>query len=615
MVEVADSKEFKTLLEYLHHNRGFDFSGYKRATLLRRVSKRMSDVKISDVGDYVDYLEVHPEEFTQLFNTILIKVTAFLRDPGAWEYLAEAVIPQIVARKSGDEPIRVWSAGCATGEEPYTLTMLLAEALGAEAFRQRVKIYATDVDETALNDARQATYPAKSLEPLPAEWHERYFTRHGERHTFRVDLRRSIIFGRHDLMQHAPISHIDLLVCRNVLIYFNAEAQERILSRFQFALQNDGILFLGKAEMLLTHPNLFRPVDLKHRIFAKVAVAKPRETLEAPSRVADEDSRKQAAEARLREVAFDTAPVAQVVIDQRDLLTLANQRARMVFGLTMKDIGRPFRDLELSYRPVELRSMIEEALAQRRTVSVASVERPMPPGQGEAQFFNIDVLPLFHTTIEALGVTVTFTDVTQQTKLRAELQRSNADLETAYEELQSSNEELETTNEELQSTVEELETTNEELQSSNEELETMNEELQSANEELQTLNDELRQRTDELNHANTFLDSVIGGLRAAVVVLDAQGLIEVWSRHAEDLWGLRADEVQKRRFTDLDIGVPMEPVRDVIQACMTDGVTRPDVVLDATNRRGKAIRCRISCTPRLAAGGQRMGAILLMEEA
>ncbi len=168
----------------------------------------------------------------------------------------------------------MWSAGCASGEETYSLAILLAEALGAETFRQRVKIYATDVDEDALNQARQAAYTDKDLRTVAADLRERYFEANGDRYVFRPDLRRSIIFGRHDLFQDAPISRLDLLVCRNTLMYFNAEAQHRILARFHFALNEDAYLFLGKAEMLLTHANLFSPVDLRHRIFLKVS---PRE--------------------------------------------------------------------------------------------------------------------------------------------------------------------------------------------------------------------------------------------------------------------------------------------------------------------------------------------------
>ena len=189
-------EQLNVLLDYLQRHRGFDFHGYKRTNLGRRIQKRMQMVKVHSFEDYVDYLEVHPEEFPQLFNTILINVTAFFRDPPAWEYLAQEALPQLVSSKNGDAPIRVWSAGCASGEEACTLAIILAERLGREAFHRRVKIYATDVDEEALAKARQASYSVKDLQTVPAELREKYFEALGDRYLFRSDVRRALIFGQ-----------------------------------------------------------------------------------------------------------------------------------------------------------------------------------------------------------------------------------------------------------------------------------------------------------------------------------------------------------------------------------------------------------------------------------
>jgi two-component system CheB/CheR fusion protein len=268
-------RDFEDLIEYLRDARGFDFTGYKRASLIRRVSQRCSELGIDNFRAYHDYLQVHAEEFAILFDKILINVTDFFRDKEAWDYLAENIVPRIVAKK-GD--IRVWSTGTSSGEEAYSAAILFCETLGEASFVERVKIYATDVDEEALSKARGA-YGAKDLESLDAELRARYFDRHGERFMFRASLRRAIIFGRHDLTQDAPISRLDLLICRNTLIYFTAEAQGKILARFHYALNDDGYLFLGRAEMLLTHTALFTPVDLKERIFGKVARLQLRERL------------------------------------------------------------------------------------------------------------------------------------------------------------------------------------------------------------------------------------------------------------------------------------------------------------------------------------------------
>jgi two-component system CheB/CheR fusion protein len=217
-------REFDILLDYLKRSRGFDFTAYKRASLIRRVCKRLQTLGVETFGDYQDYLQVHPEEFSHLFNTILINVTKFFRDEEAWKFVETTVIPQIVEKKAKD-PIRVWCAGAASGEEAYTIAMLLSESLGQEQFNEQVKIYATDVDEEALSQARAATYTAKQIEALPPGYVEKYFERTDTRFSFRKDLRRSVIFGRHDLIQDAPISRVDLLTCRNTLMYFNSEAQ------------------------------------------------------------------------------------------------------------------------------------------------------------------------------------------------------------------------------------------------------------------------------------------------------------------------------------------------------------------------------------------------------
>ena len=247
---------------------------------------------------------------------------------------------------------------------------------------------------------------------------------------------------------------------------------------------------------------------------------------------------------RLRDVAFDASPVALVVIDANGFLALANESARSLLGLATKDLGRPVQDLELSYRPVELRSLIEQAYAERRSNRVPNVEKHHP--DGNVQYLDVQVTPLSEDAISVLGVSISYDDVTYRHKLLADLQRSTQELENAYEELQSAHEELETSNEELQSTNEELETTNEELQSGNEELETMNEELQSTNEELETSNTELRTRTAELSRALGFLNSILSGVRVAVIVLDRELKVLVWNAQAEEMWGVRADEAQGR---------------------------------------------------------------------
>jgi len=614
MSTTEQNPDLENLLEYIKRNRGFDFSGYKRASLTRRIRKRMQSIGVESYSDYLDYLEVHPDEFVELFNTILINVTTFFRDPQAWEYIASEIIPQIIASKQATTPVRVWSAGCASGEETYTIAILLAEALGIEEYIARVKVFGTDVDLDALNYARQANYNSKELQSVPPELLDKYFEQVNGRYLVQKELRRSVIFGRHDLVHDAPISKIDLLICRNAIMYFNTETQAKILARFHFALNNNGFLFLGKAEMLFSRNHSYTSVDLRQRVFTKVGNRSMRDLLlNTAHSKSQEIIPEMVDKVGIYETSFEVDLLAQIVVDRNGIVILANAEARNLFNLNLKDIDRPFQDLEISYRPVDLRSPIDQVRSNRRAISLKDVEWSI--AQSASRYFDVQITPLLDENIdELLGIKITFTDVTRFKQLQQDLVNANQELETAYEELQSTNEELETTNEELQSTVEELETTNEELQSTNEELETMNEELQSTNEELQTMNEELRQRSGELNQVNTFLESILTSLRAGVVVLSRDLQILIWNRKAEDMWGLRFDEVFSKQLISLDIGLPIEPLIQPLRAIITGESENHEVVLNAINRRGRAIECELICTPLQSSGSHIQGVILLMEQ-
>jgi two-component system CheB/CheR fusion protein len=602
--------ELEDLLHFLREERGFDFTGYKRASLGRRVRRRMDQVGIVRYADYMAHLRTHIEEFPALFNTILINVTAFFRDAPAWEFLAQEALPRVLAEKAEESPIRVWTAGCASGEEAYTVAVILAEALGPEAFLRRVKIYATDIDEEALAKARQG-YSTKEAGGLPESLAARYFELHGGRYSFRPDLRRVLIFGRHDLVQDAPISKLDLLVCRNVLMYFNVATQRRVLERLHYGLNPTGLLFLGKAEMLLTQANLFQPVNLRHRVFRRVTGAgEPAAAVRAGS---GENVRPMMRKVRLRDLAQDFSPVAQITVDGKGDLVIANEEARRLFGIKADDVGRPLRDLQVSYRPVELRSRIEEATEQKRLVELSGVEMRTP--EGEARLLDVRIHPLLDGDGEVGGVNVAFADVTRYLELQRDLERSRQDLETAYEELQSANEELQTTNEELQSTVEELETTNEELQSSNEELETMNEELESTNTELQAINSDLETSSADLESFRRFTDSVFSTLGLAVIALDAELKVTSWNLGAEEMWGLRATEVIGQAFFGLDIGLPLAEIVEPVKRVLAQGAGVLDLQVEAVNRRGRKVRCRISCVPIGPHGGTTVGLALVIDAA
>jgi two-component system, chemotaxis family, CheB/CheR fusion protein len=582
---------FERLLAFIRDERGFDYTGYRRPTLMRRVGKRMQAVEADDWDAYRVYLSEHPEEYAELFNTILINVTGFFRDRETWDLVAADVLPQLIEDRPTDAPIRVWSAGCASGEEPYTIAMLFVEALGEEAFKRRVKIYATDVDDEALAQARDAAYTAKQLEGVPPALRERYFQQANHGFAFRNDLRRTVIFGRNDLHRDPPISRVDLLISRNTLMYFGGDMQQRILANFYFALNRGGFLVVGKAEALQSGRNFFVPYNLKRRVFTKDGAADgnfrvPRLTpLEPLERDGPPD---------LGGAAFEHAPTAQVVLDEQNRVAGINQAARTMFSLRHGDVGRQLQDLDLSYRPVELRSLIDGVRNDHHPVVRQDVQ--WQKGNEAPRSLEVQVDALARPSDVFAGVVVSYFDTTEHRALEENLERAKHELETAYEELQSTVEELETTNEELQSTNEELETTNEELQLTNEELETMNEELQSTNEELETMNDELRERTDETLLANTFLASVLSSIQQGVIVVDKTLQVVAWSRRATDLWGLRDDEVEGEHLLNLDIGIPVQRLRNPVRRILA-GTEAEEVELDGHDRRGKPVRVRIAFAP------------------
>lgn len=461
------NQEFEALLDYLKHHQGYDLTGYKRLTLMRRFSHRMQQIQIDSYQDYLQYLQTHSEELVTLLDTITINVTAFFRDRDAWNYLADQIIPQIINSKQPHEQIRVWSAGCAFGQEVYTLAIILAEALGIEQYLQRVQLFATDVDEEALQRSRQASYSDLEVAAIPTNLLEKYFKQTEQGYVFNAKLRRTIIFARHNLAFDAPMSRIDLLTCRNTLMYFNTEMQASILVRFHFALKPNGFLFLGKAETIVTHRQIFIPVNLKHRVFALGQNLSLDELLQiTPQTRKKKAVNPLAVQIRIWQAAFEISPFAQLVVDLNGCLVMANDQANVLFGLSLSDRSRSLQDLDLGRligSPTYINQLfgvsVAALLEHRRPVSLKHVEWETSKHK---IYLDIHITPISDPSGSLLGANLTFTDVTCNKQLEDELERSSSELARLSEALEETKAALETTQVELECSQRELETVRQE---------------------------------------------------------------------------------------------------------------------------------------------------------
>ena len=528
----------KELLQELADQRNFDFRGYKKTTLERRLRRRMFELNLGDYAEYGEYIRRHPDEINELLNTLLINVTEFFRDPPAWEILRHEILPPVLKRLKPGHSFRAWSAGCASGEEPYSIAIVLAEHFGPRIQEYDIKIYATDIDEEALNSARRGEYSQDAVRRVPAEWREKYFQGKGLLRVNR-EIRRLVIFGRCNLIQDAPISHVNLLVCRNILIYFDSELQKQILTRLHYALEPGGVLFLGKSESQLTNSQLFQRLNSRWRIFERVTTVpaldeRVERTEVGESRGVQTSRPGQELDGVRQQYGYllETLRIGIFVLGPDENIMQHNTAAMTLCGLPPANlVGKRQPDTDLFLRLPDLEPQLHATrLNNESTRFQARVKFGL-----EERLIEVSIRPLTDDNGQRNGTIIYLEDQTVQEKLQTTVE----ELESTSEELQSANEELETTNEELQSTNEELETTNEELQSTNEELETTNEELQSLNEELETTNQELEERTKELDLANSVYAQTLEKIRLPVMLVNPERRIEFWNAMALRLFGFK----------------------------------------------------------------------------
>jgi len=553
------------LIAFLRHQRSFDASG-RRSMLQDCAEQRQGVLGLTTIDQYIDHLSLHPAEIDVVLDTLLEDARGFFLDDALWSCFGERCLARLLAEREPPAPVRFWVPGCATGEDVYTLTMIVAERIGRDSAVRRLKVYGTDIDDAALAHARRGWYSNEALKNMSADLRDRYFTPSDGGHVFDAGLRQRVVFGRHDVLEDAPISRVDGLFCRNLLIYFPAEAQARMIERLRFALAPHGCLVLGRSDVLIGDPTAFRPVDHQAPIFWKRTERSRRERALAMyvdpqaghGTHVDLGALGDLGAATdlgglgdLASAAFDSAVRPQLAVDGNGRLALVNRAARRTFGLTLDDIGRPFAEVEVSHRPVELGAALAEVSARGAPVLRHDVEMP-----SENLVFDVEITPL--TALGGPpGHLVAFVDTTEAHRLRSALEHAAGELNDAHEQLQASNEELETASEVLHSTIEQFEITNEELASLKGALETMNAELDTTNQELSAINAELRDRTAEIDRANAFFGSILDGLDLSVVVVDGDLTVRAWNGRSAELWGVPTDDAMGRPLLSLDIGLPV----------------------------------------------------------
>jgi two-component system CheB/CheR fusion protein len=557
----------------LRNQTGHDFHGYKRNTFLRRVQRRIQVTQTETIDAYLDYLKQVPDEAQALFNDLLIGVTHFFRDQKEFEFLEREVIPKLFEGKAAGDQLRVWVLGCATGEEAYSIAILLREQMARLDTVPHIQIFATDIDGRALAQARVGRYGAAAVQEVTPERLARWFIKEGDTYSVVKELREMCIFSQHNIIKDAPFSRLDLVSCRNLLIYLSAELQNRVIPLFHFALRPGGFLFLGNSENVTRHAKLFAPLDRRFRIFrqqeslVRVLPDFPL-TATADRRPLTEQGVRSSAPAGMvalgkqaERIMERYAPAYMIIDENHDILHFSGRTGRYIDPPTgvasLNLLSLIHRDLRMDLRaalhkaegetaPVRLSGL--KVGQNGHSIDVTLTVEPLETAPGHPRRYAV-ILQDGYVNKEGDGrhSGEAGARVSQQ---QANVEKLESELQLTRDRLQATIEELESTNEELKASNEEYQSVNEELQSSNEELETSKEELQSLNEELQTVNGELAHRVEELGRANSDLKNLLESTQIGTVFLDNDLRVKSFTPAITDIFHL----------IDSDLGRPIHHI-------------------------------------------------------
>jgi two-component system CheB/CheR fusion protein len=562
-LEEKDQSALEKVLILLRSKTGNDFSLYKKNTIYRRIERRMGVHQIDRIGAYVRYLQENPQEVELLFKELLIGVTSFFRDPEVWKQIQEEAFPKLLEGYPGGGNLRAWSTGCSTGEEAYSLAITFKEAL--EQLKPdghfTLQIFATDLDQDGIDSARRAVYPAKIAAEMSPERLQRYFIKDGSSYRVSKEIREMVTFATQNVIMDPPFTRLDILVCRNLLIYLTPELQKKLLPLFHYSLNPGGILFLGSAESVSTFSDLFAPLSIRSRLFRKRETLLPIEPLSFPATFVPlrpgfpKESPMMKPTVNLQSLADQLllqhfSPPAILTNDKGDIIYISGKTGNYLEPAAGKANWNIFAMARDGLR-FDLGSAFQKALRQKEAVTVNGLN--IETG-GHSQSVDITVQTIQEPEALRGMVMIVFKDtltppdknITMPTtggSVEQELQQARENLQTTREEMQSSQEELTSTNEELQSTNEELQSTNEELQSTNEELTTSREEMQSLNEELQTVNAEQQSKMDDYARVNDDMRNLLNSTEIITIFLDNKLHIRRFTSGADKIFKLLPGDV------------------------------------------------------------------------
>ncbi|WP_290978521.1 chemotaxis protein CheB [Hyphomicrobium sp.] len=577
-LKLPDIDDFLSqVCEEVRSRLGHDFSQYKSSTMLRRVQRRMQVVGASNGADYIALLKEGSEEPELLFRDLLINVTCFFRDAEAFDFLRREVIPGILKGKGASDTVRIWTPGCSSGEEAYSLAILIAEVLSREKEHPHVQIFATDIDEPMLQKARAARYPHSAVREVPIELLDRYFYSNEDDYVLSQPIRDMVRVSNHNLIKDPPFSRCDLIVCRNLLIYLNSNLQQRLIPVFHYALKKDGWLFLGSAENIATRNDLFETVELSAKIYrrrgsSRQSVTMPLQVHPHTTRpVRPELNQVEQSEEIARRVLERYAP-AHVVVDSGNSVTYVSSRTGKYLEFAP---GAPSnRIVDLTRRG--LRSAVRSVLDTARRTGQRTVKHDVRM-DGDEEAVLVDVCAERLSNGHLLLV---FRDAPGGAReLDGDLE-ANADGYSDDQRIKELEDELGETKTKLRTTVEELETSNEELKSSNEEMMSMNEELQSTNEELATVNEELKNKVDQLGNANSDLQNFIESTQIPTIFLDKKLRIRSFTPAVRRLFRFQEQD-KGRLFSDVVSRADLKQLESLTRRVLDSGqVVEEELAVD-----------------------------------